>query len=298
MHSCSCHHHTHTHETPTNRTIRLLSISFVINMVLTLLELGAGVVAGSMALIADALHNCSDAFSILIAVIAYKIGTKKATLKYTYGFRRAETIGGFVNLILLFVAGIYLVCEGIGKVIFPQAIDGPVIVAVSVVALIIDVATAKISHTHAHHNMNMKMLFVHNLADAFGSVGVIISGLCIMYFGWTAVDGIVATLIGIYMIVQSVVSFPKITQVLMNSAPDDIDIAAIKRQLKKISGIQNVHHIHVWYLNERQIALDCHIVSCQSDILKQVNHVLKNDFGIHHTTIQIETSKCQTKCCV
>jgi len=266
-------------------------------MVLTLLELGAGIVAGSMALIGDALHNCSDAFSILIAIIAYKVGTKKATEKFTYGFRRAETIGGFVNLILLFVAGIYLIIEGIGKVIFPEPINGPVIVVVSIVALIIDVATAKISHTHAHHNMNMKMLFVHNLADAFGSIGVIVSGLCIMYFNWMFIDGLVACLIGIYMVFQSVVTFPKIAGILMNSAPDNVNIAKVKRRLMKISGVMDVHHIHIWHLDEKTVALDCHIVASE-DVLKTVTHTLKHDFDIHHTTVQIEQQKCNQKCCV
>ena len=298
MHSCSCHHsHSHTHTTVTERTIRLLGVSFLINMVLTLLELGAGIVAGSMALIGDALHNCSDAFSILIAIIAYKVGTKKATEKFTYGFRRAETIGGFVNLILLFVAGIYLIIEGIGKVIFPEPINGPVIVVVSIVALIIDVATAKISHTHAHHNMNMKMLFVHNLADAFGSIGVIVSGLCIMYFNWMFIDGLVACLIGIYMVFQSVVTFPKIAGILMNSAPDNVNIAKVKRRLMKISGVMDVHHIHIWHLDEKTVALDCHIVASE-DVLKTVTHALKHDFDIHHTTVQIEQQKCNQKCCV
>lgn len=294
MHSCS-HHHTHAHQA---KSIKLLMVSFAINMVLTLIELGAGIFASSVALIGDALHNCSDAFSILIAIIAYKIGIKKVTQKYTYGFKRAETIGGFVNLILLFVAGIYLLVEGITKVISPETINGPVIVAVSVVALVIDALTAKISHAHAHHNMNMKMLFVHNLADAFGSLGVIVSGLLVMYFGIMFVDGLVAILIGSYMIVQSFLSAPKIIRILMNSAPYEVDVSKVKKYLKRIKGVRDVHHIHVWYLDEYKIALDCHIVSCEKGILDVVTHKLKYRFGIHHTTIQIEHEKCQEQCCV
>lgn len=297
MHSCSCHHHAHSHtHDVSHKTVRLLGISFAINMLLTLLELGAGIFAGSVALIGDALHNCSDAFSILIAIVAYKIGTKKATEKYTYGFKRAETIGGFVNLILLFVAGIYLITEGIGKIIFPQVINGPVIIAVSMVALVIDALTAKVSHTHAHHNMNMKMLFVHNLADAFGSLGVIVSGLCVMYLGWTFVDGFVAVLIGIYMVIQSVASFPKIVCILMNSAPDTVNTKKIKTALKKIKGVIDVHHIHVWHIDEKHIALDCHIVSCENGVLEAVQHELAHRFDIHHSTIQIECKKCKNKC--
>ena len=141
---------------------------------------------------------------------------KKATEKYSYGFKRAETIGGFINLILLFISGIYLIVEGIERLIFPHQIDGWLIIFISILALIIDTLTAKLSHHHAHHNTNMKMVFVHNLADAFGSIGVIVSGLCVVWFGIYRADGIIAVLIAAYMIVQSIISFPQIVNILMN----------------------------------------------------------------------------------
>ena len=175
-----CHHH---HGEVSEKSVFLLLLSFAINMGLSIVEIIGGIIAGSVALIGDALHNTSDALSILIAVIAFKIGRKKASAKYTYGFKRAEVIGGFVNLILLFISGGYLFIEGIERLISPQEIEGMIIIWISVLALIIDAATAKISHHDAHHNTNMKMVFIHNLADAFGSIGVIISGLCVVWFG-------------------------------------------------------------------------------------------------------------------
>lgn len=290
--------HTHTHHGVAPKTVKLLFVSFLINMLLTLVELGAGIYADSMALIGDALHNTSDAFSILIAIIAYQIGTKKATEKFSYGFKRAETIGGFVNLVLLFIAGVYLVFEGAGKIISPEPINGPVIVIVSVLALIIDTATAKLSHAHAHHNMNMKMLFLHNLADALGSIGVIVSGLFIIFLGWNFVDGIIAVAIGGYMVVQSVMSFPKIVNILMNTAPDGLDLTEIKQALLKIPDIKDVHHMHVWNIDEDEVALDCHIVACDMDAVARVRKVLEKSFDIHHTNIQVERKKCHHDCCL
>ena len=161
-------HHHHHHEV-SEKSVKYLFISFIINMLLSVVEVVGGIISGSVSLIGDALHNTSDAFSILIAVIAFKIGRKKADNKYTYGFRRAEVIGGFVNLILLFIAGCYLLVEGVGRLITPEAIDGAIIVWVSVAALIIDALTAKLSHHDAGHNTNMRMVFLHNLADALGS---------------------------------------------------------------------------------------------------------------------------------
>ena len=290
VHSGCSHHHVIT------RSVRLLGFSFAINIVLTVVELIAGIFAGSVALIGDALHNCSDAFSILIALVAYKIGSQKATEKFSYGFKRAETIGGFVNLILLFVAGSYLVFEGIEKIVSPKMINGSVIVGVSVLALLIDVLTAKISHTHAHHNMNMKMLFVHNLADALGSLGVIVSGLCVMYFGWVFVDGIIAVIIGLYMLFQSLMDFPKIVKILMNSSPDNLDYTDIKKTLMAIEGVEDVHHMHVWHIDETETSLECHVVACDLAVLDKIQQVLEHRFHITHSNIQIERKCCVKRC--
>ena len=289
-------HHHHHHNEVTQKSVKLLILSFVINMLLSVAEIIGGIISGSVSLIGDALHNTSDAFSILIAVIAFKIGNKKASAKYTYGFKRAEIIGGFVNLILLFISGCYLLAEGIERLINPQQIDGLMIIWISVLALIIDALTAKISHHDAHHNSNMKMVFIHNLADAFGSIGVIISGLCIMWFDLYRVDGIVALLIAFYMIFQSVVSFPQIVNILMNAAPDNIDIEQVKNSLLAIKNIKNVHHLHLWCISEHNVAIECHIESDNNDIIVEATQLLKDKFGITHCNFQVENKSCG-ECC-
>ena len=290
------HIHHHHHNEVTQKSVRLLILSFVINLLLSVAEIIGGIISGSVSLIGDALHNTSDAFSILIAVIAFKIGNKKASAKYTYGFKRAEIIGGFVNLILLFISGCYLLAEGIERLINPQQIDGLLIIWISVLALIIDALTAKISHHDAHHNSNMKMVFIHNLADAFGSIGVIISGLCIMWFDLYRVDGIVALLIAFYMIFQSVVSFPQIVNILMNAAPDNIDIEQVKNSLLAIKNIKNVHHLHLWCISEHNVAIECHIESDNNDIIVEATQLLKDKFGITHCNFQVENKSCG-ECC-
>ena len=289
-------HHHHHHNEVTQKSVKLLILSFAINMILSVAEIIGGIISGSVSLIGDALHNTSDAFSILIAVIAFKIGNKKASAKYTYGFKRAEIIGGFVNLILLFISGCYLLVEGIERLINPQQIDGLLIIWISVLALIIDALTAKISHHDAHHNSNMKMVFIHNLADAFGSIGVIISGLCIMWFDLYRVDGIVALLIAFYMIFQSVVSFPQIVNILMNAAPNNIDIEQVKNSLLAIKNIKNVHHLHLWCISEHNVAIECHIESDNNDIIVEATQLLKDKFGITHCNFQVENKSCG-ECC-
>lgn len=287
------HHH---HEEVSEKTIFYLMISFLINMLLSVVEIVVGLIAGSIALIGDALHNTSDAFSILIAVIAFKIGHKKADKRYTFGFKRAETIGGFVNLILLFVAGFYLAAEGIGRLIQPQVIDGGMIIGVSVLALFIDGITAKLSHHGSEHNTNLRMVFLHNLADALGSVGVIVSGLCVVFWNVYWVDGVIALIIAAYMIYQSILSFPKIVRILMNAAPDDLDMEAVEQALKKIKGVRNVHHLHVWCLNEKDVSLECHLEATHLDVIAQANQMLRQKFGIAHCNVQVE-KKCDCPSC-
>ena len=294
----SSHHHEHHHNHDVNaKTIVYLIWSFVINILLSIAELIAGIIGGSVALIGDALHNTSDALSILIAVMAYKIGLKKSDKRFTFGFKRAEIIGAFVNLILLFISAFYLFAEGLSRIISPQDINGKLIIYISILALVIDALTAKLSHHEAHHNANMKMLFLHNLADAFGSVGVIISGLCVIYLDWHFIDGIIALMIAAYMLFHSIVAFPKVVKILMNAAPDNIDVDMIRKRLLKIKNISDVHHIHVWNIDEHHISLECHIVSEDISVVTKVKDVLAKNFDIEHTNIQIETKEADCKNC-
>lgn len=292
-HHALCHHH---HGEVSEKSVHLLLLSFIINMLLSVAEIIGGIIAGSVSLIGDALHNTSDALSILIAVIAFKIGHKKASAKYTYGFKRAEIVGGFVNLILLFISGCYLMFEGVSRLIKPEQIDGCIIIWISVLALIIDAVTAKISHHDSHHNTNMKMVFIHNLADALGSIGVIISGLFVVYFDIYRIDGIIALLIAFYMIFQAIISFPKIVNILMNAAPDNLDIEEIKKALLKIKGVKGVHHIHLWCINEHDVSLECHIEADDLELTAKITKILKDKFDITHSNIQIEKDKCCAHC--
>ncbi|MBR3912743.1 MAG: cation transporter [Alphaproteobacteria bacterium] len=285
------HHH---HGDVTEQTIKYLCVSFFINIFLSCLELIGGVVSGSVSLIGDALHNTSDAFSILIAVIAFKVGRKKANHHYTYGFKRAEVVGGFVNLVLLFIAGCYLLVEGFIRLFRPEPIEGELIIGISLVALIVDAVTAKLSHADSHHNTNMRMVFVHNLADALGSVGVIISGVCVLVWGIFWIDGLVALCIAGYMIYHAVYGFLPIVRILMNAAPLHLNVDEIKNTLERIEGVCEIHHIHIWQINEADISFNCHIISENMEVVPILQQVLADKFGIYHSNIQVEkTATCR-----
>ena len=282
--------HTHHHEVG-EKTFGYLLISFIINMLLSIAEIIGGIISGSIALIGDALHNTSDALSILVAVVAFKIGRRRANERYTYGFKRAEVIGGFVNLILLLISGIYLAVEGIMRLITPHQVDGIIIILISVLALLIDTATACLSHHGSSHNTNLRMVFVHNLADALGSLGVIVSGVCAVYGNIYRVDGIIALLIAAYMIYQSIISFPKIVDILMNAAPSGLSLDSIRADLAAVKGVKDVHHLHVWSVSENIISTDCHLVADTTEPLAEAIRILSEKYGIEHCNIQIEQTE-------
>jgi len=289
----SCHHHGEVNE----KTVNGLVWAFAVNMLLSIAELAGGIIGGSIALVADAFHNTFDAFSILIAVIAWRIGRKIPDEEYTFGYRRAETIGGFINLILLFVSGCYLLYEGISRLVTPEKINGSLIIWISVLALIIDIFTAKLSHHGSHGNSNMKMLFLHNVADALGSVAVIVSGLCVIYLDWYFVDGVMAVLISAYMIFQAAVSFRPVTRILMNAMPEGLSVSVIKNELMNVEGVTDIHHIHIWNIDEKKIAFACHAVTADGTAGEKIKHLLDERFGIEHSTVQVETARCSCDVC-
>jgi cobalt-zinc-cadmium efflux system protein len=143
----------------------------------------------------------------------------------------------------------------------------------------------------------MRMLFLHNLADALGSVGVIVSGLCVLYFNVYRVDGIVALMIAAYMIAQAVMSFPKLAGILMNAAPEGLDIEKIKRQICALKGVRDVHHIHIWTICEGTVSLECHVVSDDVNIASNVAKLLDDAFEIEHCNIQVERAACDENQC-
>ena len=274
------------------RVMLALKISFIINLILTICEISFGLVAKSVALVGDGLHNMGDTFSILLVIIVYIIGNKVANHKYSYGFKRAEVIGCFINLIFLSLSGIYLFYEGIKKILSPTAIDGTIVIYVAILASIINFCTAIILLKYSFNNKNIRLIFIHNFSDVLGSIGVILSGVFAIVFKWYFIDAIVAIGISIYLVIQVILHLPDILNILMNASPDDLDVNEIKSRLKQIDGIKDVHHMHLWYIEENEISFNCHITSDNLDILKEIKKILETEFKIYHSYVQIEKDEC------
>jgi len=180
--------------------IRRLVWAILVNVLLTVVQIIGGVISGSLALIADALHNFSDAASLVIALVARQWAAKPADALWTFGYRRAELMGAMINLTTLILIGIYLLFEAILRFIQPEPITGWVVVVIAGIALAVDVITTVLTYSLARNSLNMRAVFLHNMADALSSVAVIIAGALILLYQWYFVDALCTFLIAGYVL--------------------------------------------------------------------------------------------------
>jgi cobalt-zinc-cadmium efflux system protein len=273
---------------------RALVAAIGVNVLLTVVQVVGGVLSGSLSLIADAMHNLSDAAAIGVALIAQRIGRAPADRDHTYGHGRAELIGAFVNLTWLLLLGLFLVSEGIQRLIAPQPVDGWVVVGVAGVALVVDLATAALTWRRSGHSLNIRAVFVNNAADAAGSVGVIVAGTLILLYDWHLADTIATFGIAAYLMVQGTVMLPRTIDILMQRVPTDLDVVDVARDLATVDGVIEVHDMHIWEIDERQRSLEAHVVVATRDVdrMEAIKRALKArllaDFDIVHSTLEFE----------
>ncbi|WP_285276449.1 cation diffusion facilitator family transporter [Halopseudomonas bauzanensis] len=283
----------HNHNPETLGDKRLVA-AIGVNIVLTFAQVVGGVLSGSLSLIADALHNLSDAASLVIALIARKIGRRPPDAFKTFGYRRSETIAALINLVTLIIIGLYLIYEAIGRFFSPQPIEGWTVVVVAGIALIVDVVTASLTYTMSKNSMNIKAAFLHNVSDALASVGVVIAGTLILLYGWYWADTVLTLIIAGYVLWQGFSMLPKTIHLLMEGVPEGVSIPDIIDVMEDMSGVESVHHVHVWEIAEHSIALEAHVVIRTVDLpdierLKaELKRVLHEQFKVGHSTLEME----------
>ena len=288
--------HDHHHGDPSEIGEKRLWWAVGANMLLTIAQVIGGLISGSLSLVADALHNFSDAASLLIALIAIRIGRKPPDKFKTFGYKRAETIAALINLVALVIIGLYLCYEAIMRFITPEPIAGWMIVIVAGIALIVDVFTALLTYSQSKTSMNIKAAFLHNVTDALASVGVIIAGTLIILYGWVWTDAAMTLIIAGYVLYQGFTALPKVIHLLMEGTPEHIDIKEVIKALEEQDSVQNAHHVHIWQLDEQRNALEAHIVisgDADMDTVKvSIKAMLHAEFHIDHSTLEFENKKC------
>ena len=281
-------------------TVRLF-VTMMLNFLITVVEVIGGLLSGSLSLISDALHNFSDGIAIIISYIAIRLGKHPQTYKYTFGLKRAEILAAAFNAGTLIAICIYLFKESYERFVSPQYIEGRLMIVVAGIGLIANVVGTLLLKKGSKDNINIRSAYLHLFGDAVSSVAVIIGGICIQLFRVYWVDPVLTVLISVYILKKSAGIVKESINVLMMGAPESVSIENIQKELENISGIKNIHHVHVWRLGEHDIHFEAHIdvedmsVSQTTSLCNIVEEKLKHNYGITHITLQFETDKCDSK---
>lgn len=293
------HNHGHHHHHGGDQTEGRLWISIFLNLTITVVEFVGGMISGSLALFSDALHNLNDTSSLGISLVARKVSKKKANEDKTFGYRRAEIIGAFINLITLVIIALFLVKEGIERFYNPQPIDGLVMFIVAIIGLLGNVVTAVLLHRSSRESINIKSAYIHILSDALSSVGVIVAGWLVLQYRLFIVDTILTLIIAGYILWQSYYMLRKTIDILMEGTPTEIQLDEVMLAMQQVAGVLDIHHLHVWRLDEDNILLESHVVIDESDMNKMeqikasLKELLDKSFEIHHSTLEFEFEPCE-----
>ncbi|WP_392664904.1 cation diffusion facilitator family transporter [Amaricoccus sp. B4] len=272
-----------------------VALAVGVNLLLTVAQIIGGVVSGSLALIADAIHNLSDALSLVIAFFARKIARRPADAQMTFGYARAEVVAALVNYTTLIVIGLYLAAEAVGRFFAPEPVDGWIVVWIAGAALVIDLVTALLTYSLSKSSVNIRAAFLHNVADALGSVAVIFAGTLILLYDWRLIDPAVTLMIAGYILWQSFAEIGGVIRILMLGSPPGIAVEEVLAELRGVDGVRSVHHLHLWQMQEHEAALEAHLVIepgvwSESDRIRAaIKTGISERFGIAHATLEFES---------
>lgn len=295
------HNHTHSHSHP-NLKGRKLLVTIVLNILITLAQVVGGLISGSLALLSDALHNFSDVISLVISYVADRLTKRKASLNKTFGYKRAEILAAFVNAATLIIVAVLLIIEAVERFQNPQAIESNLVIWLSAIAILGNGFSVLLLKKEAKTNMNMKSAYVHLLTDMMASVAVLIGGLLMKYHQMYWVDSALTFAIALYLVWMGFDLLKDSTKVLMLFTPTSTPINKIVADITTFESIKNVHHVHIWQLNEDEIHFEAHIdfnedisLSQFDSILHEIEDLLWKKYGINHVNIQPEFDKKDTK---
>lgn len=275
-----------------------LLFSIVLNIVITVAQVIGGVLSGSLALLSDALHNFSDVLSLVFSYLAHKLSKREASLDQTFGYKRAEILAAFINAITLILVALFLIFEATVRFFHPEIIKSNLVIWMSILGILVNGISALVLKKDADHNLNMKSAYIHLFTDMMASVAVLIGGILMKYYQIYWIDSVLTFAIALYLIFIGIDLLRDSTKILMLFTPSDININEIVNEVHKIPGVDKLHHIHVWHLNEQELHLEAHL-DCSNDIkmsefnilLAKIEKVLLEKFEINHINIQPEFQK-------
>ena len=273
-----------------------LGLAIILNVGITLAEAIGAIISGSMALLSDAAHNFSDVISLVISYFANRLSNRKATERETFGFRRSEILAAFINSTTLIIISVVIIIEAIRRLMAPALLSANLMIWLAVASIIVNGLSALLIRRDSHDNMNMRSAYLHLFGDMLTSVAVLAGGVAIKYLNWTWTDSVFSLAIAVYLLWLSWRIFRSSLRIIMQFTPEEVDIKKIAWEIEKIPGVKNIHHVHVWQINDRDLMFEAHAdmsedikMSDFEKILEEIKAMLARN-GINHSTIQPEFS--------
>lgn len=292
--------HDHGHDYGPMDFSRAFAIGIALNLVFVAVEAFYGWKVNSLALLADAGHNFSDVVGLVLAWGATFIGKLRPDIRHTYGWKRGTILAAFANALLLLVAMGSLIWEAVGRLNTPVLVQGYTIMAVAGVGIVINTATALLFMRGRKGDLNIRGAFLHMAADALVSAGVVVAGVLALWFGWNKLDPIASLLIAAVILYSTWSLFLESLHLLFDGVPVGVDLSVVRNYLESLTGVENVHDLHVWAMGTGQIAMTVHLVmpnrASDDTFLEEITNELHDRFEIMHPTIQIETSLIEHGC--
>lgn len=299
-HGPHSHDHDHGHE---HHATRLLATAFALTLGFMLVELVGGLLAGSLALLADAGHMLTDAAALALAWAASQFATRPADARRSFGYQRLRVIATFVNgCALLFIVA-WIVIEAVQRLLNPQPVNALAVIWIGTAGFGVNLIVFAMLRRGDAHDMNMAAATMHVLGDLLGSVAAVAAALVILFTGWTLADPISSLLVSALILRGAWVLVRKSTHILMEGSPEGVDVDDLRRTLEqRIPAIVDVHHVHLWLVGPHEKLLTMHATVVpgvnQATVLRDTKAILEERFGITHTTIQIEVEGCADEDCV
>lgn len=293
-------HHDHHHHQISSLN-RAFIIGIVLNLGFVLAEFGAGFWFNSLGLLSDAGHNLSDVASLILAMLAFRLAKVHPTSKYTYGLKKSTVLVSLLNAVILLIAVGIIIAESIEKFLHPQPVEGGAIAWVAGIGVLINGFTAWLFLKDKDKDLNVKGAYLHMAADALVSVGVVVSGIIIIYTGWYIIDPIIGIVIALVIVYSTWGLLRDSLRLSLDGVPAGTDLSQIEEAMTSVEGVESIHHLHVWAISTTETALTAHIVlsdlSRMEEIKEEIKHRLVHA-GVQHATLEFElpTAPCHEGC--
>ena len=282
------HFHDHTHAVGKRRLKLVLALTAVFMIV----EFAGGLLANSLALIADSAHMLTDVGAIGLSLFVLWFSRRPANTSKSYGYLRLEILAALLNGAVLIVLSVVIFWEAYRRITAPEVIRGPLMLAVAVTGLLVNIIAAFALHSSAEHNLNVRGAYLHVLGDLLGSVGAIAAAIVIMTTGWIPADALISGFVGLLILLGAWKLVRESVDVLLEAVPRHIDMVAVRQAIASIQDVDEVHDLHVWTLTSGFLAMSGHAVVRNPEqnqrVLRDITECMRKTFGITHVTVQLE----------